>query len=80
MVRIRHAKLGIRLGGELRGHHEADDTGEVGLIGNDLQIEHQLDVLFKGRRDASQRPLHHRQLTVDIGLGSQDASLDVPNG
>ena len=34
-----------------RRHHERDDPGQVGLVGEHLQVEHQLGVLLEGRRE-----------------------------
>ena len=77
VVRIRHADLRVGLRGQLRGHQERDDAGQVGLVGKHLQVEHHLHVLVERSRDARRRPFHHRQLAVRLRFRPLDAALDV---
>ena len=77
MVRVWHADLRVSLGRELRRHQERDDPRQVGLIGQDLQIEQHLDVLFERRWRPGGRPVDQRQLAVHLRFGSCDATLDI---
>jgi hypothetical protein len=48
MMRIRHADLGIGAAAELAADHERRDPGNVALIREPLQVEHQPGVLLEG--------------------------------
>ena len=52
VVRVGHADRTIRPVAALAADHERDDARQVGLERHRHQVEHQLDVLFEGRRDA----------------------------
>src|SRR5262249_10346481 len=58
--------------------HERADPREIALICEQLQVEHQLDVLFEGLRDAS-RLRHQRELATALLFRALDAPLDVAN-
>ena len=77
VVRVGHPDLGIGLGGELGRHQEGDDAGHVGLVRQQLKVEHHLDVLAERGRRARRRTLDGGQLAVRIGLGPLNAPLDV---
>ena len=76
MVRVGHADLGIRPAADLARHHVGADAGQVGLVGQEHQVEHQPGVLGVGRRDAG-RLVHLGQLAVALLLRPLDAPLDV---
>ena len=52
VVRIGHADLRIRPHAAFASHHQRDDAGHVGLEGDQLQVEHQVDVVGVEHRDA----------------------------
>jgi hypothetical protein len=79
VMRIGHADLRIRDAAELATQHERDHSSEVGLVGQDLQIAHQPDVLVVGCRDA-RGMIEDRQFLVALLLGFLDAPLDVADG
>ena len=76
VVRLRHADLRVGAATVLAADHEADDAGQVGLVGQHLQVEHQLRVLVEGGGNP-QRRRDLRQLLIDLRLGLLDAALDV---
>ena len=78
MVGFRHANLRIGAPAELARHHERDDPRQVALVGQHLQIEHQLRVFFVGRRNAG-RLLDQRQFPLALLLGRLNPPLGVAN-
>ena len=78
MVRFGHADLRVRPGALLLADHERDDARQVGLKRQELQVEHQRQVVFEDRRHAL-RLFDRRQLDVALLLGSLNAPLDVAN-
>ena len=78
MVAARHADLGERPAADLPAEHERADARQVGLVGQDQQVEHQPAVLLERVRDAG-RLLDDRDLAVALPLGHLDAPLDVPH-
>ena len=78
-MRVRHADLGVGPAGNLATDHERGDPGQVGLVGQRLQVEHQLGVLADGVGNP-RGLLDHRKLTRALFLGLLDAPLDVAHG
>ena len=76
VVRIRHPDLGVRETALLAGHHEGDDARQVGLVREQLQVEHQPGVFPVARRDAG-GPLEERQLVGGLPVGDPQAPLHV---
>ena len=76
MVRLGHANLRVRAGALLLADHERDDARQVGLKRQELQVEHQRQVIFEDRWHAL-RLLDRRQLEVALFLGFLDAPFDV---
>ena len=52
MMRIGHTDLRIGAAAELAADHERHDARDVALIGEQLQVEHQLGMLLEGLRHA----------------------------
>ena len=52
MVGVADADFGIGAIALFAGELEGDDAGDVGLEGEDLQVEHELGVIGKGGGDA----------------------------
>src|SRR5262249_5618441 len=78
VVRIRNAELRIRAAAQLPAYHERYYAREVGLIGQYLQVEHQLRMVFELRRDTGWLP-NRRELEVALLFGLLDTTLDVTN-
>ena len=78
MVRLRHANLRIRARALFLADHERDDAREIGLKRQELQVQHQRQVIFKDRRRAL-RLLDRRQFELALFLGSLNAPLNVAN-
>ena len=78
MVRLGHANLRVRTRALFLADHERDDARQVGLKRQELQVEHQRQVVFEDRRRAL-RLLHRRQFDVALFLGFLNAALDVAN-
>ena len=78
MVRFGHANLRVWARALFFADHEGNDAREIGLERQELQVEHQRQVIFKDRRCAL-RLLHRRQLEVALLLGFLDAPLHVAN-
>ena len=78
MVRLGHADLRVRAGALFLADHERDDARQVGLKRQELQVQHQRQVIFEDRRHAL-RLLHRRQLDVALFLGFLNAPFDVTN-
>ena len=78
MVRFGHADLRIGPRALFLAEHERDDARQVGLERQQLQVEHQREVILEDRRHAL-RLIDGRQLDVALLLGSLDAPLDVAN-
>ena len=79
-MRIGDADLGVGARAHFARHQEGDDPRHVALERQHLEIEHQLRMLGKRRRDAAARPVHRRQLDVDLFLRLLNPPLDVTNG
>ena len=78
VVRVGHADLRVGAGADLASVHEADDARQIALIGEPLQVEHQLGVLFEGRRHAC-TAARLRQVAIVLLLRLLNAALDVAN-
>src|SRR5580765_5547499 len=76
MVRLGHADLRVRPRALLLADHERDDTREVRLERQQLQVEHQREMILEYRRRAL-RLLDRRQLEVPLLLGFLNTALDV---
>ena len=78
MMRVVDADLRIAAAAQLAPHHERDDAGQIGLIRQHLQIEHQARVLGNaaGRRPAA-RPGNSRAPCSSALL---NPPLDVADG
>ena len=76
MVRLGHADLRIRPRALFLADHERDDARQIRLERQQLQVEHQRQVILEDRRHAL-RLIHRRQLDVALLLGPLDAPLDV---
>ena len=79
MMRLGHADLRIGARAHFARHLERDDSRDVGLHREHLQVEHQLDVLLPRCRS--------RQRTIEVGhlvdallLGFLNPPLDLANG
>jgi hypothetical protein len=78
VVRFGNANLRIRPRALLLANHERDDAREIRLERQNLQVEHQREVVFEDRRRPLRR-LQGRELDVPLLLGLRDAPLDVAN-
>ena len=78
MVRLGHANLRIGPGALLLADHERDHARQVRLEREQLQVEHQLQVILEDRRHA-RRLVHVRQIEIPLRLGALDSPLDVAN-
>ena len=76
MVRFGHADLGIRPRALLLADHERDHARQVRLQRQELQVQHQRQVILEDGRDAL-RLIERRQLDVALLLGPGDAPFDV---
>ena len=76
VVRLGHPDLGIGAAAVLAADHEADDAGQVRLVRQHLQVEHQPRVLVE-RGGNPERGRDVGQRLVHLGLGLLDAALDV---
>ena len=76
VVRVGDADLGVGPRADLAAHHERGHAGEVDLVGQHLQVEHQLDVLGEGGGNALGLG-ELGQVEVLPLLGPLDAALDV---
>ena len=65
------ANLRIRAAAHLPAIHEREDAGDVGLVGQPLQVEHKLDVVAEDLRNGS------RWLVKQAATESADGSLPV---
>ena len=77
VVGVRDVDLRVGAVARLVGHHEGDDPGQVGLVGQHLQVVHQLRVLAERSGNASRLLHRHRQVGQPLLLGHPDAALDV---
>ena len=78
VMRIRNSDFGI---GSIRlfaADHEGDHSREIGLEGQDLQVEHQLRVFLECGGHAG-RPRQRRQVSRTFMLGDLDAPFNVTN-
>src|SRR4029453_15002297 len=75
-MNIRDADLRVRPVALLGPQHERDDTGQIALVSQHLQIEHQLRMLFEAPRNA-RGTIHVRKLARRLLLGALNAPLDV---
>src|SRR5262245_17634833 len=79
MMRVGHPDLRIGADARLTHHEERKYARHVRLPRQELQVEHQLYLLFERRRNAY-RPVDNWQLAGDLFLGFLDATLDVAYG
>src|SRR2546422_11531645 len=79
MVRVRDADLRIRAIALLARELECDDARDIGLKGQNLQVEHELHVVGEYRGDPY-RPIEVRHVVVRYRLlGALDLPLDLTN-
>src|SRR5215470_5193363 len=78
-MRFGHTDLRIGARALLLADHERDHAGEIGLECEQLQVEHDSEMVFEYRRRAL-RLLDRRELKVALLLGACDAALDVADG
>ncbi len=78
MVRFRHTDLRIGAGALFLPDHEGDDACQVGLKRQELQVEHQREVILEHRRHALWL-IERGQLEVALFLGLLDPAFDVTN-
>ena len=78
-MRVGYADLRIGAAAQFPPHHERYDAGQVGLVGEHLQVEHQLRVLFVCVGHA-RRLRHFGQVAAALLLGHLNPPLDVANG
>src|SRR5439155_11931662 len=76
MMSLVEADLWVAAAAQLTAHHERDDSREIRLVRQHLQIEHEPCVLRKRRRNAS-RPFDGGQLARALFLGFLNLPLDV---
>ena len=76
VVRLRDPDLGVGAHALLAADQEGADAGQVGLPGDQHQVEHQVGVLLEVGGDAG-RLLDLRQPAAALRLGDLDAPLDV---
>ena len=76
VVRLRHADLRVGARALLLADHERDDAGQVGLEREELQVEHQLQVILEDRGRAP-RLAQLRQFEVVLLLRPLDAPFHV---
>ena len=79
MVRIWHPNLGICTTTDLPCHHVGTHSREIGLIGQQHQIKHQLCMLFIRRWHTSWL-VNFRKLATTLLFGPLNTTLDIPNG
>src|SRR5262245_64107659 len=77
-MRFGHANLWIWTGALLLAEHETDDSGQVRSQRQQLQVEHQRQVIFEHRRSAL-RLRERRQLDVALRFGRLNSAFDVPD-
>ena len=75
---VRHADFGVTATAGFTGELEGEDTGGIGLHGEDLEIEHQLHVVRVGGRDAYGAVSVRHRAVGGFGLGFLDAAFDFP--
>ena len=79
MVRVWHVDLRVGPWALLFTDHKGDDPGQIGLERQNLQVHHQLQVVFEHRRRTFGL-LDVGQLDIDLLLGLLDSPLDVADG
>ena len=81
MVRFGHADLRIGTRALLLADHERDDAGQVGPEREQLEVQHQGQVVFEHRRNAL-RLIHARQVEIALLLGEaraeEQGDLELP--
>ena len=75
MVRLGHADLREGALAEVARQHERRDARDFGLVGQHLQIEHQLGVFVEGFGDAD-GGVGHFDLRRYLLFGALDAAFD----
>ena len=78
VVRFGDANLRVGTRALLLANHERDHARQIGLKRQELQIEHQRQVIFEHRRYAL-RLLQRRHVGVVLFLGLLNAAFDVAN-
>ena len=78
-MRFRHADLRIRARALLLADHERDDTSQIRLEREELQVEHQRQVILEHRRHTL-RLVERGQLDVALLFGLLNPAFDVANG
>ena len=76
---IRHTDLRIRAGALLAAEHEGHDPCQVGLEREELQVEHQLEVLLELPWGWALGLVDERRVDVALRLSLLNPALDVPH-
>src|SRR5215472_13740428 len=79
MVRLCNANFGIGSDTLLAADKECANTSQVGLIGDQHEVEHNTCVVFEFGGNA-RRLSNYRKFTVSLALGNLDSPLDVAHG
>src|SRR6516164_8380005 len=79
VMRVLDPDLRIRATGQFTPHHERHHASEVALIGENLQIEHQLHVLFERRWNTSRRLDVGQHRRRALSFGGLYPAFDVTN-
>src|SRR6516164_4058858 len=79
VVRLRNADFGIGPNALLAADEECANASQVGLIGDQHEVEHNTCVVFEFGRNA-RRLSNYRKFTVSLALGNLDSTLDVAHG
>ena len=79
VVTVGNADLVVGSCAELAARHERGHTSQVGLVGEHLQVVHQLRVLVEPGRHI-RRTFDRRQFPGGLFLGLLDAPLHIANG
>ena len=79
MMPFGDADFRIRAATQLLRQHEGADPRQIGLVGEHLQVQHQLRVLEE-RRGHRGGLLHEGQFARALGFGGLEPELDVANG
>ena len=79
VMRLWDADLGIGANAFFTADQERADASQIGLIGNQHEVEHDVGVFFEVSGNTS-RLGDHRQVTISLTLGNLDSPLDVAHG
>ncbi|HIC53184.1 MAG TPA: hypothetical protein EYO97_05075, partial [Gemmatimonadetes bacterium] len=76
VVRVWHPQVRVGSSTQLATEHEGEDAGDVGLIGEREQVEHQLDVLLVGVGHADRTSQLGKLGVGTLGLSQLDPALE----